>query len=371
MTKAKKVLLPVLALAFAPPAFATGCPVPEGAQYVSAAEVAKKKRNKCKGSKPDLCAYWMRVENFLYENDDAIDSSAAYSHAHDANVRTLHIFWRVYNTVSEMESCRSRAVADVPANDGQVRAAQTALPTVTVHPPPARGREIGEGATDRFGMNISEIVTTDVIVPIDVVQSGDFLYLDPRFPADFLTSMRTDNQGTREHNLKNVRSLLSIFRTVNDSDDEPDGSLTMTIQSGSTYELGPYTSATWMVIDDDPTAVTLSAPSGDIAEAGMKELTVTLGRALVAGEILEVPLAFGGVAALGSDYSLSAPNPPASGVTYVNLSSTPTVTFTGPSAAAAAVIVEATADGMNEGAGESVTVDLSTLSATGLGGGAQ
>ena len=121
----------------------------------------------------------------------------------------------------------------------------------------------------------------------------------------------------------------------------------------------------------------LSAPSGDVAEAGgRKTLTIALGRALEQGETLSIPLAFGGTARLGDDYTLAAPGTIPQGVSYMNLASTdsttpPTATFTGPSAQSATLVLTATADGIDEGTGETVTVATGTLAATGLDDGAE
>ncbi|MCY4132467.1 MAG: hypothetical protein OXF39_07475, partial [Nitrospira sp.] len=130
-------------------------------------------------------------------------------------------------------------------------------------------------------------------------------------------------------------------------------------------------------LDDDATGVTLAAPAGDVAEAsGRKVLTVTLDRALAAGETLAVPLVLGGTASPGNDYTLAAPNPRPQGVAYAHLTSSqpaqrPTLTFTGPSAAAATLRLTTTADAITEGLRETVTVTLGTLTATGLSGGAE
>ena len=116
-----------------------------------------------------------------------------------------------------------------------------------------------------------------------------------------------------------------------------------------------------------------ATPPGDVSEAGgRKTLTVFLGRALKEGEALRVPLAFGGAATLGSDYTLSAQNPAPQGVTHANLAGpgAPTLTFTGPSASTAKLLLTAAADSVNEGSGETVTVGLGTISAAGFHGAA-
>ena len=129
-------------------------------------------------------------------------------------------------------------------------------------------------------------------------------------------------------------------------------------------------------------AAVLSAPAGDIAEAGgRKTFTLTLGRALDAGEALAIPLVFAGTATPGEDYTLTAPAAIPQGVRYGNLASTdlvstdpaapPFVTFTGPSAQSATLVLTVTADSVDEGTGETVTVETGTLAATGLDDGAR
>ena len=117
-----------------------------------------------------------------------------------------------------------------------------------------------------------------------------------------------------------------------------------------------------------PVRATLSAtPSGDIAEkGGFKQLRVTLDRALEHGERVAVPLVFGGTATRGQDYVLSATIRPV-GVDYANLAGegTPTLTFNGPPAQStganprsATLMLYAESDEVDEGVGETVTVEI-------------
>ncbi len=144
--------------------------------------------------------------------------------------------------------------------------------------------------------------------------------------------------------------------------------------------LGAIASATMFSKDVDPTEVTLSGAAGDVAEGGSKAFTVALGRALAAndpldpdfqvGEALAVPLAFEGTATRGADYTVSCPTTLPTGVACndLNTDATPTVTFTGPSAASVTLTLTAAADG-----GGTVDVGLGELgrsSGTGLAGGA-
>ena len=133
------------------------------------------------------------------------------------------------------------------------------------------------------------------------------------------------------------------------------------------------------IADDDPTAVTLSrsAGTGPIPEnAGTAELTVTLGRVLIAGETVEVPLTVSGVSA--ADFSLALKT--GEGVnTGVTLAAggllAPRVTLADAAARTAVLVFTAVQDDADEGASETATVTLGDLSAaalsTNVGGGAE
>ena len=218
-------------------------------------------------------------------------------------------------------------------------------------------------------------------------RAGFTLTADPSPASDLAVTLRIAQTGAvapptalgeRTVTLSaNTASLAVPVSTAGDATDEPDGMLTVTVVAVGGVPVESGASATVAVTDDDATAVTLSAPTGDIDEAGgRKTLTVTLARALVAGETLAVPLTLGGAATLGGDYTLTAPSPVPQGVSHAHLAGTdpasiPTLTFTGPSATSATLVLTANADATDEGAGERVTVALGTLAAPGLGGGAR
>ena len=63
---------------------------------------------------------------------------------------------------------------------------------------------------------------------------------------------------------------------------------------------------TFTITDDDPTVVSIArVGSGAVTEGGKIEFTVTLGRALVADEIIDVPLSIGGTNVTTGDWSLA------------------------------------------------------------------
>ncbi len=106
----------------------------------------------------------------------------------------------------------------------------------------------------------------------------------------------------------------------------------------------------YTIKDNDPTIVSLAKVGSATAinEGDKVEFTVTLGRALVAGEIIEVPLSIGGTNVTTGDWSLARKSG-ASLNTGVFLSgattATPKLTFTGTGSQTATLELTATADG--------------------------
>ena len=93
-----------------------------------------------------------------------------------------------------------------------------------------------------------------------------------------------------------------VVTPVDDSTDEFDEVITV---SGSGTGIAAVTEASVTLTDDDDTTVSISASAGAIAESGgVKDVTLTLSRALVDGESVTVPLEVVGVTA-GSDYTLA------------------------------------------------------------------
>ena len=171
-------------------------------------------------------------------------------------------------------------------------------------------------------------------------------------------------------------------RATDDNTDSPIGrELSVTYSTSSrdnNYHSLSGDAATVTVVDDDATTVTLAGSAGNIEEGETKTFTVTLGRGLVSGETLPVPLTFTGGATRGTDYTTACPTTLPTGVTCANLDSgNAMVTFTGPSTGTTSrtvtLTLSATTDNTNETGGETVVIGLGTLDAnsgTGLGGGA-
>ena len=224
---------------------------------------------------------------------------------------------------------------------------------------------VTEGTEAKFTVSASPSPASSLTVKYTVTDAPG---------ADFVS---TTNQGSGKTITLGTSGMATItVATQADSNDEPDGPVTVTVNSGTGYTVGNTNTATVTVNDNDPTRVTLSGAPGDVVEGTDKTFTVTLERGLRNGESLVVPLTFAGEATRGTDYTTACPNPLPSGVACHNLNSgsNSRVTFTGPSSGATAravtLTLSASTDNSTESGGETVNIGLETLSHGGLSGGA-
>ena len=227
--------------------------------------------------------------------------------------------------------------------------------------------EVTEGEDAQFTFHFSPVLAANLTVNFMSSHSGDF------FSAASLSSTTTLVPGG---------NTSWRFRppVLSDSVDEPDGSITVTVTTtGTNYRVGSPSTATIVVKDDDPTVVSLArVGSGAINEGDKAEFTVTLARALVAGEIIDVPLSIGGTNVTTDDWSLATKTGATNtGVTLQNINTaTPTVRFEGAGAQNATLELTATTDSTTEST-ETFTLALGNDNAfdanalgTNVGGGA-
>ncbi len=115
---------------------------------------------------------------------------------------------------------------------------------------------------------------------------------------------------------------------------------------------------TLTIVDDEPTIVSLARVGSDrINEGGTTEFTVTLGRALVAGEVIDVPIAIGGPNVIPANWSLAlkAGQGLNTGVTLTSTgTATPQVAFSGAGSQTATLVLTAVQDVVSEGTREVV-----------------
>ncbi len=237
-----------------------------------------------------------------------------------------------------------------------------ARPEVTITPNPAT---VSEGEDDpttvgtqqrpvRFTVRGPGSLSSAVTVDFTLSQTGSFVASPPA----------TGNANLSAPPLNNVSS--DSYAVTDDAVDEPNGTLTAVLSAGTGYRVGSPGTATVALIDDDPTTVTL-AGGGTVMEDGgdSADVTVTLGRNLVAGETVTVPLAISGTGVAAGDYTI-APAPGSNLNAGVALdtdsphsAAQPAVVFTGhgtDTVRVATLRVTAVQDGDDEGASEALTV---------------
>ena len=138
--------------------------------------------------------------------------------------------------------------------------------------------------------------SSPLTVNLRISQTGDFLA-----PGE-----------TGDKTLVKNPNAIGIYSINFDDDDvdEADGMVTCTLLPGDGYAISSsLRSHTGRIIDDDPTIVTLArVGSGPVREGGSVEFTVTLGRELVAGEIVDVPLDISGGRPTRGDWRLAKRN---------------------------------------------------------------
>ena len=255
---------------------------------------------------------------------------------------------------------------DASANAFTLQVTEPSVISITDGPEPA----VVEGADATFVILANPAPESDLEVSLSIADAAGSNFL---FADDAGDTMMTIPAGQS--------SVVYRVRTKDDSKDESNGAVTVTITDDNRYTvLSSAASATVDITDDDPTSVSLSVLNDSVDEGRASDtaaIKLTLGRELVPGEILTVPLQFSG-GTLGTEFTLALSGTPDGVALDAN---TGVVTFTGGdpvSAKGVRVLLTALED--DDAVSESVTVtipasDMDTgtgtvLTATGLGGGA-
>ena len=233
---------------------------------------------------------------------------------------------------------------------------------------------VTEGTNAVFKVTAPRTVTANLSVNLSVADAPHADFVDTTDEGSGKSVTITTGQAT---------ATFTVPTTGGDSEttDEPSSNVTVTVNTGTGYTVGSDSIATVKVTDSDPTTVVLTTPDATATEGSSDDratLRLTLGRALRAGERLQVPLGFSG-GTLDTDFTLSLSGSPAG----VMLSDS-TVTFSGgggsssiaaASATVAEVLLSASED--VDTTDETVTVSIPSgtafmprLTATGLDGGA-
>ena len=142
-----------------------------------------------------------------------------------------------------------------------VRDDDAPLPVVTL----AAGAAVTEGGDAVFTLTASPAPAADLPVTVTVATDGDWGI----------------SAGSRTVTIPTSGSATLTLATTDDAADEPDGSVTATVEAGSGYTVGASAYATVAVRDDDlpPPVVTIAAKAESVTEGGDAVFTLTADRA--------------------------------------------------------------------------------------------
>ena len=184
---------------------------------------------------------WNRVLAALGE--DTGESAMTAAQALDIKSRINNSRWdRTVRTLEALEQCSI---------------SPPATPEVSV----TAGSGVTEGGDATFTVSASPAPTSDLDVSVTVTQSGDF----------------GATTGSQTVTIPTGGSYILTVGTTNDSADEPDGSVTATVNTGTGYTVSSSAGSAAVAVsdDDDPTPeVSVTAGSG-VTEGGDATFTVS------------------------------------------------------------------------------------------------
>ena len=195
----------------------------------------------------------------------------------------------------------SSSSASVTVNDDDATPSSSlsspSQPVITI----AGGSPVTEGTAASFTLTASPAPSADLDVSVDVTQSGSFV--------------ANGDRGTKTVTIPSGQTLKTFtVPTQGDSTDEPDGSVTSTLATGTGYSVGSTSSASVAVNDDDATPSSSTSSFGDdrslsiddaaaMEKDGVISFTVRLSAATVGNSQATVRVATRDVTAVsGLDY---------------------------------------------------------------------
>ena len=172
------------------------------------------------------------------------------------------------------------------ASSGTVAIADDDLPVPEIAI--AAGAGVTEGTAASFVLTATPPPAAALEVTVTVAASGDY----------GITA------GERTVTVPTTGTTTLTLATTGDGTDEPDGSVTATVDAGTGYTVGAASSGTVAIADDDlpPPAVSVAAKVGSITEGGDAVFTVTADRAVDAN----LAVALNVTEAAGSDFVAAA-----------------------------------------------------------------
>ena len=155
--------------------------------------------------------------------------------------------WFGWRPIREALECIEAAIAPPPPTE----------PEISI----AAGTDVTEGTDATFTVTATPAPLTDLDVTVGVTQSGDFV-----------------TTGSRTVTITTTGSATFTVATTNDTTDEPDGSVTATISSGTGYTVSSSAGAATVAVSDGDAAtlpeISITAGSG-VTEGTAATFTLT------------------------------------------------------------------------------------------------
>ncbi len=182
-----------------------------------------------------------------------------------------------YTVVAADEGATLKVEASFTDDDGTAEtvasaatSAVEAMPLVTV----AAGASVTEGAAAAFTLSRTGSVAAELAVRVTVSETGDMV--------------AAANEGTRTVTFGADSATATVeVPTRGDSTDEPDSTVTVTVEDGGDYDPGTPSEADVTVSDDDVPVVTI-ASDGDVTEGAPASFTLTRNGHLAVALAVEV-----------------------------------------------------------------------------------
>ena len=195
----------------------------------------------------------------LYNTSDVSDGADLYQHD-DIDTNGGNLNSRIENVVLPAGQYTIEAATSSPNKTGKFELNVTSLPPPSSDPEIsiASDGDVTEGTDASFTVTASPKPAASLDVTVDVTQSGDYV-----------------TTGSQTVTITTSGTATLTVPTTNDSVDEPDGSVTATIGSGTGYTVSSGTGAATVAIADNDIPEISIASDGDVTEGTDASFTVT------------------------------------------------------------------------------------------------
>ncbi len=223
--------------------------------------------------------------------------------------KTFNVIWETSNYLGDDRYPNTQDSAPFDSTAPNCSSAANCWTTVTI-----RGTEprvtitpdtspVTEGTAASFTVNADQAPTSSLTVSLSVSE-------DTSQGQDFVAS-EDEGSGKTVTISAGTTSATYTVNTVADSTDEPDGTVTVTVDKGTGYTVGSAKSATVTVNDDDdpppadPVVTFAGASSSPGEAAGTRKRNVTVNLSPVPHSNITLSYTLSGTATRGTDYSIS------------------------------------------------------------------